>query len=194
VNPESGINSVADLVKRAKANPGKLNYASNGYGTSLNLSAEMLKSQAEIFVLHIPYRGSSFANVAVVAKEVDFMFDNLPPAMGLINGGKLKPLAVTSAERNPALPNVPTMIESGFPNFLVTAWFGLAAPKGIPDAVSQRLQASLQKVIAQKDVAESIARLGATVKFMNAQQASQFMTADTQRWRTVIERAKIQMD
>ena len=194
VNPESGINSVADLVKRAKANPGKLNYASNGNGTSLHLSAEMLKSQAEIFVLHIPYRGSSFANVAVIAKEVDFMFDNLPPAMGLINGGKLKALAVTSAERNPALPNVPTMVESGFPNFLVTAWFGLAAPKGIPDAVSQRLQASLQKIIAQKDVAESIARLGATVTFMNAQQASQFMTADTQRWRTVIERAKIQMD
>ena len=194
VNPESGINSVADLVKRAKANPGKLNYASNGNGTSLNLSAEMLKSQAEIFVLHIPYRGSSFANVAVIAKEVDFMFDNLPPAMGLINGGKLKALAVTSAERNPALPNVPTMVESGFPNFLVTAWFGIAAPKGIPEAVSQRLQASLQKIIAQKDVAESIARLGATVTFMNAQQASQFMTADTQRWRTVIERAKIQMD
>ena len=194
VNPESGINSVADLVKRAKANPGKLNYASNGNGTSLNLSAEMLKSQAEIFVLHIPYRGSSFANVAVIAKEVDFMFDNLPPAMGLINGGKLKALAVTSAERNPALPNVPTMVESGFPNFLVTAWFGIAAPKGIPEAVSQRLQASLQKIIAQKDVADSIARLGATVTFMNAQQASQFMTADTQRWRTVIERAKIQMD
>jgi len=194
VNPESGINTVADLVKRAKASPGKLNYASNGYGTSLNLSAEMLKSQAEIFVLHIPYRGSSFANVAVIAKEVDFMFDNLPPAMGLINGGKLKPLAVTSAERNPALPNVPTMVESGFPNFLVTAWFGLAAPKGIPDAVSQRLQVSLQKIVAQKDVAESIARLGATVTFMNAQQASQFMTADTQRWRKVIERAKIQMD
>ena len=194
VNPESGINTVADLVKRAKASPGKLNYASNGYGTSLNLSAEMLKSQAEIFVLHIPYRGSSFANVAVIAKEVDFMFDNLPPALGLINGGKLKPLAVTSAERNPALPNVPTMVESGFPNFLVTAWFGLAAPKGIPDAVSQRLQVSLQKIVAQKDVAESIARLGATVTFMNAQQASQFMTADTQRWRKVIERAKIQMD
>jgi tripartite-type tricarboxylate transporter receptor subunit TctC len=194
VNPESGINSVADLVKRAKANPGKLNYASNGYGTSLNLSAEMLKSQAEIFVLHIPYRGSSFANVAVIGKEVDFMFDNLPPAMGLINGGKLKPLAVTSAERNPALPNVPTMVESGFPNFLVTAWFGIAAPKGIPDAVSQRLQASIQKIVAQKDVAESIARLGASVTFMNAQQANQFMTADTQRWRKVIERAKIQMD
>jgi tripartite-type tricarboxylate transporter receptor subunit TctC len=194
VNPESGINSVADLVKRAKASPGKLNYASNGNGTSLNLSAEMLKSQAEIFVLHIPYRGSSFANVAVIAKEVDFMFDNLPPALGLINGGKLKPLAVTSAERNPALPNVPTMVESGFPNFLVTAWFGIAAPKGIPDAVSQRLQASIQKIVAQKDVAESIARLGATVTFMNAQQANQFMTADTQRWRKVIERAKIQMD
>jgi len=194
INPESGINSVADLVKRAKASPGKLNYASNGNGTSLHLSAEMLKSQAGIFVLHIPYRGSSFANVALIAKEVDFMFDNLPPAMGLINGGKLKPLAVTSAERNPALPNVPTMIESGFPNFLVTAWFGIAAPKGLPDAVSQRLQNSLQKIVAQKEMVEAISRLGATVTFMNAQQATQFMTADTDRWRKVIEGAKIQMD
>ncbi len=194
INPESGINSVADLVKRAKASPGKLNYASNGNGTSLHLSAEMLKSQAGIFVLHIPYRGSSFANVALIAKEVDFMFDNLPPAMGLINGGKLKPLAVTSAERNPALPNVPTMVESGFPNFLVTAWFGIAAPKGLPDAVSQRLQNSLQKIVAQKEMVEAISRLGATVTFMNAQQATQFMTADTDRWRKVIEGAKIQMD
>ena len=194
INPESGINSVADLVKRAKASPGKLNYASNGNGTSLHLSAEMLKSQAGIFVLHIPYRGSSFANVALIAKEVDFMFDNLPPAMGLINGGKLKPLAVTSAERNPALPNVPTMVESGFPNFLVTAWFGIAAPKGLPDAVSQRLQNSLQKIVAQKEMVEALSRLGATVTFMNAQQATQFMTADTDRWRKVIEGAKIQMD
>jgi len=112
VNPESGINTVADLVKRARANPGKLNYASNGNGTSLHLSAEMLKNQAGIYVVHIPYRGSAFANVGLVSKEVDFMFDNLPPALGLINGGKLRPLAVTTAARNPALPNVPTMIEA----------------------------------------------------------------------------------
>ena len=86
------------------------------------------------------------------------------------------------------------MVESGFPNFLVTAWFGIAAPKGLPDAVSQRLQNSLQKIVAQKEMVEAISRLGATVTFMNAQQATQFMTADTDRWRKVIEGAKIQMD
>ena len=194
VNPESGINTVADLVKRAKANPGKLNYASNGNGTSLHLSAEMLKNQAGIFVVHIPYRGSVFANVGLVAKEVDFMFDNLPPALGLINGNKLKPLAVTTATRNPALPNVPTMIESGYPNFDVSAWFGLAAPKGIPDGASQRLQAALEKIVARKEMVEAISRLGATVTYMNAQRAAQFMKTDTDRWRKVIDYAKIQMD
>ncbi|NQW68764.1 MAG: tripartite tricarboxylate transporter substrate binding protein [Betaproteobacteria bacterium] len=194
VNPESGINTVADLVKRAKANPGKLNYASNGNGTSLHLSAEMLKNQAGIFVVHIPYRGSTFANVGLVSKEVDFMFDNLPPALGLINGNKLKPLAVTTATRNPALPNVPTMIESGYPNFEVSAWFGIAAPKGIPDGASQSLQAALEKIVGRKEMVEAISRLGATVTFMNAQRAAQFMKTDTERWRKVIDYAKIQMD
>ena len=194
VNPDSNINSVADLVNRAKANPGKLNYASNGNGTSLHLSAEMLKSQTGAFIVHIPYRGSALANVGLIAKEVDFMFDNLPPALGLIKGGKLKPLAVTTAQRNPALPNIPTMIEAGYPNFEVAAWFGLAGPKGMPDNASVRLQDALEKIMARADIAESLSRLGATVTFMNAQNSAKFMKADTDRWRKVVDYAKIQMD
>jgi tripartite-type tricarboxylate transporter receptor subunit TctC len=112
----------------------------------------------------------------------------------LIKGNKLKALAVTTAERNPALPNVPTMIESGYPNFEVSAWFGVAAPKGIPDAVSQRLQSALEKIVARKDMAEAFSRLGATVTYRNARQSAQFMKADTDRWRKVIDYAKIQMD
>ena len=122
------------------------------------------------------------------------MFDNLPPALGLIKGNKLKALAVTTAERNPALPNVPTMIESGYPNFEVSAWFGVAAPKGIPEAVSQRLQGSLEKIVARKEMVEAFSRLGATVTYKNAQQSAQFMKTDTDRWRKVIDYAKIQMD
>lgn len=194
VNPESNINSVAELVNRAKANPGKLNYASNGNGTSLHLSAEMLKSQTGAFIVHIPYRGSALANVGLIAKEVDFMFDNLPPALGLIRGGKLKPLAVTTAQRNPALPNVPTMIEAGYPNFEVAAWFGLAGPKGLPDNASVRLQNALEKIMARADIVEALSRLGATVTFMNAQNAAKFMKADTDRWRKVVDFAKIEMD
>ena len=194
VSPESGITSVNDLVKRAKSAPGKINYASNGNGTSLHLSAELLKNQAGIFVVHIPYRGSAFANTAVMAKEVDFMFDNLPPAMGHIKGGKLNALAVTSAQRNPALPNVPTMIESGFPGYEVNAWFGIAAPKGTPDVVIQKLQNSIEKIISRKEMVESLSRLGATAMFMNTDSATKFMKADTDRWRKVVDYAKIQLD
>lgn len=194
VNPDSGINTVAELVKRARANPGKMNYASNGNGTSLHLSAEMLKSQSEIFVVHIPYRGSALANVALVSKDVDFMFDNLPPALGLIKGGKLKPLAVTTSTRNPALPQVPTMQEAGFPSFQVAAYFGVAAPKGLPTDIAMKLQNSIQKTVAQKEVAESLTKLGATVDFMNAAKSAEFIKADAQRWRKVVDYAKIEMD
>lgn len=194
VNPDSGINSVADLVKRAKANPGKLNYASNGNGTSLNLSAELLKSQAGIYVVHIPYRGSALANVALVSKDVDFMFDNLPPALGLIKGNKLKALAVTTSTRNPALPQVPTMQESGFPNFQVSAYFGLAAPKGLPQDISLKLQNSIQKAVSQKELADALVKLGATVDFMNATKSAEFIKADSQRWQKVVDYAKIELD
>lgn len=194
VNPDSGINSVAELVKRAKASPGKMNYASNGNGTSLNLSAEMLKSQAGIYVVHIPYRGSALANVALVSKDVDFMFDNLPPALGLIKGNKLKALAVTTSTRNPALPQVPTMQEAGFPNFQVSAYFGIAAPKGLPQDISTKLQNSIQKAVAQKEVADSLVKLGATVDFMNATKSAEFIKADAQRWQKVVDYAKIELD
>ena len=194
VNPESGINSVAELVKRAKANPGKMNYASNGNGTSLNLSAELLKSQAGIYVVHIPYRGSALANVALVSKDVDFMFDNLPPALGLIKSNKLKALAVTTSTRNPALPQVPTMQEAGFPNFQVSAYFGLAAPKGLPQDISLKLQNSIQKAVSQKELSDALIKLGATVDFMNATKSAEFIKADSQRWQKVVDYAKIEMD
>lgn len=194
VNPDSGINSVADLVKRAKASPGQMNYASNGNGTSLHLSAELLKSQAGIYIVHIPYRGSALANVALVSKDVDFMFDNLPPALGLIKSGKLKALAVTTSTRNPALPQVPTMQEAGFPNFQVSAYFGIAGPKGLPSDVVTKLQNSIQKTVSQKEVAESLTKLGATVDFMNPAKSAEFIKADAQKWKKVVDYAKIEMD
>jgi tripartite-type tricarboxylate transporter receptor subunit TctC len=194
VNPDSGINSVAELVKRARANPGKMNYASNGNGTSLHLSAELLKSQAGIYIVHIPYRGSALANVALASKDVDFMFDNLPSALGLIKGGKLKALAVTTGARNPALPQVPTMQEAGFPNFQVSAYFGIAAPKGLSPDVSMKLQNGIQKVVAQKEVVEALTKLGATVDYMGPAKSAEFIKADAQRWQKVVDYAKIELD
>ena len=122
------------------------------------------------------------------------MFDNLPPALGLIKSGKLKALAVTSTTRNPALPQVPTMQEAGFPNFQVTAYFGIAAPKGLPTDIALKLQNSIQKTVSQKEVADSLSKLGATVDFMNAAKSAEFIKADAQRWKKVVDYAKIELD
>ena len=194
VHPESGINSVADLVARAKAKPNILNYASNGNGTSLHLSAELLKSQAGVHIVHIPYRGSALANVALMSKEIDLMFDNLPPALPHIQSGKLKALAVTTSKRNPALPNVPTMQELGYPKFEVSAWFGLAVVRGTSAEITGKLQDALRKVIAQRDVATAITASGVSIEFRNAAQMESFMKTDAERWQQVASFANIKLD
>lgn len=194
VNPASGIQSVADLSARIKAKPGQLNYASNGQGTSLHLSAELYKSQAGLFVTHIPYRGAAAGLTAVMADEVSLMFDNLPSALGLINGGKLKALAVTTPQRSSALPNVPTMEEAGLKGYQVFAWFGLAAPAGLPAPVQQKIEQALERVAQQPDVKAAIQKAGAEPTWVNAQGMTSFMQADTAQWKSVAAYAKIALD
>lgn len=194
VNPEAGINSVAELVAKAKSAPGKLNYGSNGNGTSLHLSAELMKSLGGIHLVHISYRGSAMANLAVMAKEIDLMFDNLPPALPHINSGKLKALAVTSAKRHPMLPTVPTMQEAGFAGYQVAAWFGVAVQRGTPADVNAKLQEALRKVLSQKELTAAIAARGVTVELMDERQSSEFMKADTARWEKVAKYAGITLE
>ncbi len=194
VNPASGIQSVADLSARIKARPGQLNYASNGQGTSLHLSAELYKSQAGLFVTHIPYRGAAAGLTAVMADEVSLMFDNLPSALGLINGGKLKALAVTTPQRSSALPGVPTMEEAGLKGYQVFAWFGLAAPAGLPAPVQQKIEQALERVAQQPEVKAAIQKAGAEPTWVNAQGMTSFMQADTAQWKSVAAYAKIALD
>jgi tripartite-type tricarboxylate transporter receptor subunit TctC len=194
VNPASGIQSLADLTTRIKARPGQFNYASNGQGTSLHLSAELYKSQAGVFVTHIPYRGAAAGLTAVMADEVGFMFDNLPSALGLINGGKLKALAVTTPQRSSALPQVPTMEEAGLKGYQVFAWFGLAAPAGLPAAVQQRLEQSLERVAQQPEVKTAMQKAGAEPTWVNAQNMASFMQADTAQWKKVADYARISLE
>lgn len=194
VNPSSGIQSVADLTARIKAKPGQLNYASNGQGTSLHLSAELYKSQAGLFVTHIPYRGAAAALTAVMADEVNLMFDNLPSALGLINSGKLKALAVTTPQRSSVLPQVPTMEESGIKGYQVFAWFGLAAPAGLPAPVQQKLEQALERVANQAEVKAAMQKAGAEPTWVNAQGMTSFMQADTAQWKRVAAYAKITLD
>ena len=194
VNPASGIQSLADLTARIKARPGQFNYASNGQGTSLHLSAELYKSQAGVFVTHIPYRGAAAGLTAVMADEVGFMFDNLPSALGLINGGKLKALAVTTPQRSSALPQVPTMEEAGLKGYQVFAWFGLAAPAGLPAAVQQKLEQSLERVAQQPEVKAAMQKAGAEPTWVNAHNMASFMQADTAQWKKVADYARISLE
>jgi tripartite-type tricarboxylate transporter receptor subunit TctC len=194
VNATSSMQTVADLTSRAKARPGHLNYGSNGNATSLHLSAELYKSQAGVFVTHIPYRGAAAAQTAVMSDEVSFMFDNLPSALGLIQGGKLRPLAITTPERSSALPQVPTMGESGLKGFSVFSWFGLAAPAGLPAAVQQKLEQSLERVARNDDMKAAILKAGAEPTWLGAQAMANFMQADTAQWRKVSAYANITLD
>lgn len=194
VNPSSGIQSVADLTARIKAKPGQLNYASNGQGTSLHLSAELYKSQSGLFVTHIPYRGAAAGLTAVMADEVNLMFDNLPSALGLINSGKLKALAVTTPQRSSVLPNVPTMEEAGVKGYQVFAWFGLAAPAGLPAPIQQKLEQALERVANLAEVKSAMQKAGAEPTWVNAQGMATFMQADTAQWKRVAAYAKITLE
>jgi tripartite-type tricarboxylate transporter receptor subunit TctC len=194
VNPASGINTVADLIARAKAKPGRLNYASNGNGTSLHLSAELFKSTSGAFITHIPYRGAAAAVTALIANEVDMAFENGPSVLGQIQGGRVKALAVTTKARSKAMPNVPTLAESGMPNFDVSAYFGVAAPAGLPADIRSRIEAAMAKVAADPAIVASMERSGADVAFVGSAAAAQFIAADAATWKRVVAFAQIKSE
>lgn len=189
-----GISSVSQLMEKARSQPGRMNYASNGNGTSLHLSAELLKSSTGSFITHIPYRGAAAAMTAILAGEVDMMFDNLPSAMGQIQAGSVRALAVTTTQRSKALPDVPTLIEAGVPDFDVSAWFGLAAPTGLPPAVLARLEQALDKVNKLPEVTSAMQRQGAEPAYLDSKAMAAFMTDDAAKWRRVAAFAKITID
>jgi tripartite-type tricarboxylate transporter receptor subunit TctC len=194
VNPASGITSVAELSARIKARPGQLNYASNGQGTSLHLSAELYKSKAGLFITHIPYRGAAAAMTALMANEVDMMFDNLPSALGQIQAGKLKALAVTTPQRSSVLPQVPTMAEAGVAGYQVSAWFGLASPAGLPAAVQARIEQALERIAKQPEVVAALQKQGAEPSWLDSKGLANFMQADAAQWKTVADYALINLD
>jgi tripartite-type tricarboxylate transporter receptor subunit TctC len=194
VNPKSGIASVADLVARAKAEPGKMNYASNGNGTSLHLSAELLKASTGAQITHIPYKGAAAAVTALISGEVDTMFENLPSVLGQVRAGTVKALAVTTRSRSKALPDVPTLAEAGVPDFDVSAFYGLAAPAGVRADVLARVERALEAVARDAEVVAAMERSGASVDFTGARATADFMARDGANWKRVVEVARIKLD
>ncbi len=193
VNPKSGINSVANLVARAKQRPGQMNYASNGNGTSLHLSAELLKTTSGTFITHIPYRGAAQAVTGLLSGEVDMMFENLASVLGQIQSGAVKALAVTTRKRSSTLPDVPSMIEAGLANFDVSAWFGLAAPAGLDAAVATKLESAMERISKDPAIRNVMQSRGADVSFTNAMLSNAFMAADAAKWKRVANYAKVSL-
>jgi len=192
-----GIHSVPDFIRYAKAHPGKLNMASSGNGTSIHLAGELFKSMTGIYMAHIPYSGSGPAMMAMVAGNVDVMFDNLPSAMPQIKGGKLKAFAVTSAERSAALPDLPTIAEAGGPSlkgFDASSWFGLLAPAGTPPDIVKRMQEEVAKALNTPAMKEKLLAQGAIPSGNTPQQFTDFINAEHEKWAKVVKASGAKVD
>jgi tripartite-type tricarboxylate transporter receptor subunit TctC len=192
VNPKVNVSTVAELVAKAKAEPGKLNYASGGKGTPLHLGAEMLKSQAKIDMVQIAYRGGGPASKSVMANETQVLFGSFPSTLPKIQDGSLKALAVTGPKRSPSLPDLPTMEESGYPGFIVTSWYGFLAPAGTPKPVIDKLGAAAAAALAKEDVKKKIEATGQDIQSGDAAMLASLIKQDIARWRKVLNDAGIQ--
>lgn len=187
VNEKLPIKSVADYVQFTKESPNGVTFASSGSGSSIHLSGEMFKMIAKLNMLHVPYRGSAPAMNDLLGGQVQSMFDNTPSALPHVRGGKLRAIAITSAQRSSLLPDVPTVAESGFPGFDVQSWFGLAAPAGTPRPVVDRLNAELGKVLTNPDVRQRLVNLAATPAPGTPEQMRSFTAAEVKRWHDVVK-------
>ena len=192
---ELGINTVPDFIRYAKANPGKLNMASSGNGTSIHLAGELFKSRTGVFMTHIPYRGSGPAMTDMLAGAMDVMFDNLPSAMPHIKSGALTAFAVTSGVRSAALPDVPTVAEAGkLPGFEASSWFGLLAPAGTPADVVSRLQQETAKALSQPAVKERLLAQGAIPGGNTPQEFTRMIDAEIAKWAPVVKASGARVD
>ncbi len=192
---QNKINSVNDLIAYARANPGKLNMASSGNGTSIHLAGELFKTQTRTFMVHFPYKGSGPALTDLAGGTMQVMFDNLPSSMSLIKAGKLKALAVTSAKPSPALPELPTIAQAAkLPGYEASSWFGLLAPAGTPPAIVSRIQQEVAKALATTAMREKLQAQGAEPVGSTPQQFAQHIRAETTKWAKVVKDSGAKVD
>ena len=194
VNKDVPVNSLKEFVAYAKANPGKLNYGSAGNGGISHLVPEMLKSETGIFMVHIPFKGSAPAFTDLIAGHVQFMAESVPQAANYAKQGKVKALAVTSAKRNAALPNTPTLIETGVANLEVVGFYGILAPKGTPVDVTNKLSQAFKETLESADIQKRMIEQGADPAYLNADQFTKFLTAEMPRWAKVVNQAGAKLD
>jgi tripartite-type tricarboxylate transporter receptor subunit TctC len=194
VNPSVPVYTVTDLIKLAKEKPGQLNFASSGSGTSIHLSGELFKTMAGVNMVHVPYKGSAPAVTDLVGGQVHLMFDNLPSSLQQIKGGKLRAIAVTSAQRSPALPDIPTIAESGLPGFEATSWFGVLAPAGTPAAIVNRLNAEVDKWLQSDSGKAQLLEQGALPAGGTPEEFAAYIRAETEKWAKVVKVSGAKVD
>ncbi len=194
VHPSVPAKDVRELVALAKAQPGKLNFASFGHGTSNHLSGELFKSVAGVDVVHVPYKSAPQAVLELVGGQVSLAFVNAPLALPQVRAGKLRALAVTGAQRSPAIPDLPTMAEAGLPDFVVESWYGLMAPAGTPEPVIRKLHRDTLAVLATPDLAEAFAKQGADVITSTPAEFGMMIAREKDRWAEVIRKSGAKID
>ncbi len=193
-NPNVPDKNLADLLKRAKAQPGKINYASSGPGTPYHMAGELFKSMAGVYLVHIPYRGSSGARTDVIGGQVDLMFDAVTTMTEQIKAGKVRAIATSGKTRSAVLPDVPTLNEAGVPGYEATIWLGLMAPKGTPKAVVDRLNEAVSKIASQPDIKTAWTKQGAVAMVMTPEAFDKYARDDVAKWAKVITTAGIKAD
>ena len=194
VNPKNVPGDFKAFLAQVKANPGKMNYGSAGGGTSHHLAGELFKQQTKTFITHIPYRGAGPALQDLMAGNVDMMFDGMGSSAAHIKGGRIKALMVSGAKRNPAFPDVPCAAELGLPEYTVTTWYGLWAPKGTPADVQARIVEEVNRLAAADEIKTSWANNGAEFGKLTPVQFGAFVAAEVQRWAVVVKASGAKLD
>jgi tripartite-type tricarboxylate transporter receptor subunit TctC len=186
VHPSVQANSLADLIKLAKASPGKLNYASSGPGTPYHMAGELFKAMAGVDIVHIPYKGSSGARTDVLGGQVQMMFDAVTTMSEHAKAGQVRPLATTGKTRSSVLPNVPTMNEAGVPGYEAVIWLGIMAPKATPPAVVAKLNAEITKIVNRPEVRADWAKQGAVPMSMTPEEFARYTADDIAKWERIV--------
>lgn len=194
VNPKNVPGDFKAFLAQVKANPGKMNYGSAGGGTSHHLAGELFKQQSKTFITHIPYRGAGPALQDLMAGSVDMMFDGLGSSAAHIKGGRIKALMVSGTKRNPAFPDVPCAAELGLPDYTVTTWYGLWAPKGTPADVQARIVEEVNRLAAADEIKASWANNGAEFGKLTPAQFGTFVGAEVKRWAEVVKASGAKLD
>ena len=194
VNNDVPAQTLKEFVAYAKANPGKLNYGSAGNGGISHLVPEMLKNETGIFIVHIPFKGSAPAFTDLMAGHVQFMAESVPQAANYAKQGKVRALAVTSVKRNPALPNTPTVLETGVANLEVVGFYGILAPKGTPPEVVNKLSQAFKETLDSPEIQKKMMDQGADPAYLNAEQFTKFLNTEMPRWAKAVKQAGAKLD